>query len=749
VSPNGKAVISTWQGAVKKIKTKEGRRWCKRRLTLLLDEAHIGTAGKGGEDGVDSIRRVRDYFKFKYEIYLSATIAKIRGKDHLRDDMNDKNTVPYLFDRATKDGTINPVDIIVGYTGREVELKVLEDAVGMDAHDFMEKLENGNFVYRAGEDETPTDQAQNMIERRIRLPVRSFRGTLPPEEEKIWFKFFDNRVRGALDLCFDTERPYINDTWQSLWFMPRIRDAERALPTIRQAWLLEAKRAKLKEYSVDDVQVVHSNQGVGEAQELTRRFKNGEIKIAIAVGMMTEGTDIPTLECCVNLGSANDAAKLLQKLGRIVRIPKPPIAKAPVSRFYEIKDAPKELRLCGRRNLKTDAIEEVFKEGISDPNLRKAVAVAAINRESLLDAPGVRTVAGDDSVGRDMEIPSDPTIKYVEEVHSSNEIRKQTKGIENTIRDAAGGGKPKAKMVSVGFRFCVEKVSGSKKAYITNTLDIVGYAGSKDSTAKKAALLDPRLVKKPNKTTNKTLWLAFHHYTKPSQTYDEQFTRQLEKAKPHWFERSAEIKKENYLSLARKGGKKPTVRDEPCLFSYISPSSGCFDPEFTKSLRAERPDWFHDDVADNKRLLLEMAEAGEPRPPIRTPIGKRLQEYTYERPRSSFDAAFNKQVRDLRPDWFDPKIISANRIAASMASWRKKIKAVMREDGALFSSLRAAADFMGVSRSAINNAITLKPAYNPNALTAANAPPAPRASALNLPPKRPNAPACSTTWSGG
>ena len=74
------------------------------------------------------------------------------------------------------------------------------------------------------------------------------------------------------------------------------------------------------------------------------------------------------------------------------------------------------------------------------------------------------------------------------------------------------------------------------------------------------------------------------------------------------------------LELAENGRLKPSQRKDKlgwALCNYISRSSKTYDEVFDKEIRELRPDWFttpSDVAGGRKRQLLEMARAGKPRP---------------------------------------------------------------------------------------------------------------------------------------
>jgi len=115
-------------------------------------------------------------------------------------------------------------------------------------------------------------------------------------------------------------------------------------------------------------------------------------------------------------------------------------------------------------------------------------------------------------------------------------------------------------------------------------------------------------------------------------------------------------KKQQLLEMARNGEPKPHRKTTlgSALSSYTNPSSPCYDEEFTKQLMELAPSWFigQSDIAkQNKEQLLEMARNDKPRPTQKTKLGSALCRYS--NPSSGcYDPEFTKQIMELRPDWF-------------------------------------------------------------------------------------------------
>lgn len=72
--------------------------------------------------------------------------------------------------------------------------------------------------------------------------------------------------------------------------------------------------------------------------------------------------------------------------------------------------------------------------------------------------------------------------------------------------------------------------------------------------------------------------------------------------------------------------------------------------------------------AKKKALVLLAKKKGEPKPPNLTPLGNALRNYI-SRHSASYDQAFERQLKAMRPDWF-----STNWIEAGKKAWETRQK---------------------------------------------------------------------------
>ena len=138
---------------------------------------------------------------------------------------------------------------------------------------------------------------------------------------------------------------------------------------------------------------------------------------------------------------------------------------------------------------------------------------------------------------------------------------------------------------------------------------------------------------------------------------------------------SADIKKKTLLEMARNGDPRPRYyidknNENPqdillgirrnnasldaAIRKYTTSNSKAFDPTFNKEIRELAPQWFESSSDINKQKLLEMARNGEKRP-AKKASGALLYWYTNSNTKT-FDPIFNKEIRELAPHWFENSV---------------------------------------------------------------------------------------------
>jgi superfamily II DNA or RNA helicase len=151
-----------------------------------------------------------------------------------------------------------------------------------------------------------------------------------------------------------------------------------------------------------------------------------------------------------------------------------------------------------------------------------------------------------------------------------------------------------------------------------------------------------------------------------SGTYDPEFDKNIRKIRPDWFVPQSELakgKKRKLLEMAKNREDKPKKRENKlgsALISYTSQSSETYDQVFDKEIRELRPDWFIKSHVKKKRKLLEMAKNGEEKPSPKFSLGRCLHSYTNVN-NSCYDSNFYEKIKSIRQDWFTPQSDSSSK----------------------------------------------------------------------------------------
>jgi hypothetical protein len=88
---------------------------------------------------------------------------------------------------------------------------------------------------------------------------------------------------------------------------------------------------------------------------------------------------------------------------------------------------------------------------------------------------------------------------------------------------------------------------------------------------------------------------------------------------------SADYRKQKLIEMAKRGEPRPSqqkTKEGHYLSSYTIKSSSSYCPEFDKTIRKIRPDWFVKSSDEGRQKLIEIAKRGEPRPNYKTKIGR-------------------------------------------------------------------------------------------------------------------------------
>jgi len=131
---------------------------------------------------------------------------------------------------------------------------------------------------------------------------------------------------------------------------------------------------------------------------------------------------------------------------------------------------------------------------------------------------------------------------------------------------------------------------------------------------------------------------------------DDEFNRLMRERQPEWFSDSATAKKKKLLSMPR-GSERPVQKNPlgAALSNYSVKTSASYDAEFDRKIRARQPQWFVNTAEENKKKLLAMP-VGCKRPAKSTRLGGALSRYLS--PSSgSYDPEFTRILTVRQPGW--------------------------------------------------------------------------------------------------
>jgi hypothetical protein len=170
---------------------------------------------------------------------------------------------------------------------------------------------------------------------------------------------------------------------------------------------------------------------------------------------------------------------------------------------------------------------------------------------------------------------------------------------------------------------------------------------------KKQLLAMPVGCEKPRFCHHPLAVVLFNYTCRGSDTFDPDFTKAIKKRQPGWFIKTAEVKKQQILSIP-VGGKRPLLSSlYQALNSYKCKGHSSYDPEFAKKIKERQPSWFTHDPAKKKRELLAMP-VGCKRPSSRFhPLGQSLANYTCRKSRV-YDRVFDAAIRAKHSNWWKP-----------------------------------------------------------------------------------------------
>lgn len=233
------------------------------------------------------------------------------------------------------------------------------------------------------------------------------------------------------------------------------------------------------------------------------------------------------------------------------------------------------------------------------------------------------------------------------------------------LLDMARRGEPKPKFGSSSglgealHRLTREKSESYDPAFVKEIRSLAPDWLLTATETNKRLLLDMAKRKEPRPHHKTKIGAALCRYTSKwsgrYDYYDPKFAREIKRIAPQWFVSPLEQKKKSLLEMAERGEPRPSRKTKigTSLCTYTMKSYKCYDPKFDREIRRLRPDWFvptSEKVGEKKRLLLEMAAKGKPRPKYKTSLGQSFYSYI-KKTSGCYDPTFVNQVKKIAPHW--------------------------------------------------------------------------------------------------
>jgi hypothetical protein len=189
---------------------------------------------------------------------------------------------------------------------------------------------------------------------------------------------------------------------------------------------------------------------------------------------------------------------------------------------------------------------------------------------------------------------------------------------------------------------------------------------------------------RPNRKTKEGR--ALSDYTNESGFYYcPNFDKSIRKLRPDWFESTSIIMKQKLIAIAKSGAKRPHCKTKEgyALDNYTRKNSSSYCLEFDKTIRKLRSDWFESTSMIMKQKLIAIAKIGAKKPHCKRKEGQSLISYTSKSSRC-YCLEFDKTIRKLRPDWFiSTSMIMKQKLIAIAKSGAKKPGRKTKEGKAL------------------------------------------------------------------
>lgn len=132
--------------------------------------------------------------------------------------------------------------------------------------------------------------------------------------------------------------------------------------------------------------------------------------------------------------------------------------------------------------------------------------------------------------------------------------------------------------------------------------------------------------------------------------------------------------KKMFIEMALNGEPRPNKHTHPMgavFSSYTSPSQPTFDEKFTNTIKRIKPEWILPKYEIYKKTLIKLIKAKKPKPNFKTKEGSAFADFTNPK-RKSFDPKFYLFVKKNAPDWLESSMTMATKSKQKIIELAKK-----------------------------------------------------------------------------
>ena len=396
-------------------------------------------------------------------------------------------------------------------------------------------------------------------------------------------------------------------------------------------------------------------------------FRNADAALMSNARCLTEGVDLPAADMVAFLSPKKNPIDIVQAVGRVLR-----------KHHSKAKGGYVFLPVFVR-----DGTDEEAAIAESDWSGCYEVLQALREQDKPLSVVLSKCARGDGELPEKIEVmdarkrgnEAEPDRIELSEgmrrsirVKTVKPFREDSEGCKMELLALARGGSPKpiVHKTTLGSRLhsYTHRSSGCYDAVFDATIRALAPLWFVDTAAEnKSKLLDLACSGAPRPNShNGAIGARLTQYTiKTAKVYDPVFDAEIRTIAPLWFDvrarRVAENKKK-LLAMARDGSPKPVRRRgqmntlAACFAEYITEGRRSYDPEFSAKIREAAPHWLINQfqrAADLDSQLVDLAEAGAPRPKRITAVGRRL---TCISSGPLYKADLSARLRALAPHWY-------------------------------------------------------------------------------------------------